>query len=114
MRELESIDTTKKTGLRARLSRVNERLRAKQIAVAVALMGAAAPAAADPFEGFRDAMEDLAQGDFAIGVAILALLLGGVMALGTFKIMPALIGLALAAVFALGPDLVVAIFDWLG
>jgi|GEM_PF-6244160 len=93
--------------------RMARRVHTWQAAAFAGLMGVSTTAAADPFETFRDAMEDLAGGDFAIGVSILALILGCVMALGKMTVWPALIGLAVAAVFALGPYIIVQIFEWL-
>ena len=84
-----------------------------QLGMMIVLMLVAQGAVAE-FQEFRDAVEDLAGGNFAIAISIAALILGAIMGLAKMSAWPALIGLALAAVFALGPYLIVQIFDWFG
>lgn|SRR5690554_2312165 len=88
--------------------------RFNQLAAMLVLMMLATPAFAqgDEFAGFREAIEDFAGGDFAIGVSILSLVLGALMGLGKMTVWPALTGFAVAAVFAVGPYMIVQIFDW--
>lgn len=77
----------------------------------ILMLFSSAALAQDEFGGFRQAIEEFARGDFAIGISILAIVLGALIGLGKSSIMPALFGFALAAVFSIGPYLVVKIFD---
>lgn len=67
--------------------------------------------AADEFDDFKTAITDLIQGSLGKGIALVALLLGGLIGLAKSSAWPALTGLAIAAVFGLGPFLIETIFS---
>lgn len=86
--------------------------RASKLSVLLVLMlMSSAALASDEFSGFRGAIEEFAHGNFAIGISILAIILGALIGLAKTSVMPAMFGFGLAAVFSIGPYLVVKIFD---
>ena len=66
------------------------------------------------FNEFQDTIEDFAGGPFAIGISVLALILGALAGLAKLSAWPALVGFAIAAVFAIGPYLIGEIFTMFG
>lgn len=66
------------------------------------------------FTEFQDTIESFAGGPFAIGISVLALILGALAGLAKLSAWPALVGFAIAAVFAIGPYLIGEIFDMFG
>lgn len=85
--------------------------RINQFVLLAGLLMIASPSMANDFSGFKEAIEDFAGGNFAIGISILALVLGALMGLGKMTVWPALTGFAVAAVFAIGPYMIVQIFE---
>lgn len=70
---------------------------------------AAAPAADDPFIDFYTAVDSYANGGLGVGLAIVAMLLGGGIGIVRSTAIPALTGVFLAAIFAWGPDVILSI-----
>lgn len=66
----------------------------------------------EEFSGFREKVEDLAGGDFAIGISVLALIMGCLFGLARQSVAPAFLGLGIAGAFAVGPYLIIQIFEW--
>lgn len=64
----------------------------------------------DEFDDFKEGIEALITGSLGKGVALIALLLGGLIGLAKSSAWPALTGLAIAAIFGLGPFLIDTIF----
>lgn len=91
-----------------------KRSRFSELTLLFVLLAMSSPVMADDFSGFRRAIEDFAGGDFAIGISVLAIVLGALWGLGKGSAQPAMFGFAIAAVFAIGPYLVVKIFEVFG
>ncbi|MGP9768539.1 hypothetical protein ACT3UM_22730 [Halomonas sp. AOP13-D3-9] len=64
------------------------------------------------FGTFREKIEELAGGDFAIGISVLALIMGCLFGLAKQSVAPAFLGLGIAGAFAVGPYLIIQIFEW--
>ncbi|MGL6250742.1 MAG: hypothetical protein ACRC3F_07445 [Billgrantia desiderata] len=78
----------------------------------IAMLMVSTPVMAEEFSTFREKIEDLAGGDFAIGISILALIMGCLFGLAKQSVGPAFLGLGIAGAFALGPYLIIQIFEW--
>lgn len=95
--------------------KVNALLSKAGVVTALAVAGAsqsvmaAAPAADDPFIDFYTAVDSYANGGLGVGLAIVAMLLGGGIGIVRSTAIPALTGIFLAAIFAWGPDVILSI-----
>jgi len=95
------------------LSKANTFISKKILSLAVMLMSFAVTNTAyaqAEFQEFQDAIEGFAGGPFAIGISVLALILGAIAGLAKLSAWPALVGFAIAAVFAIGPYIIAQIF----
>lgn len=94
--------------------KIQDYINTKTVALVAMLvsLGITNPAHAQAeFQEFQDAIEGFAGGPFAIGISLIALVLGAIAGVAKLTAWPALVGFAIAAVFAIGPYVITQIFD---
>lgn len=109
--EVMNTEVTEEAGSKGFLSKLKSRTKAAVLISVGAAMPFVSYAEPDEFDDFQEAVKDLIQGSLGKGVALVALLLGGLIGLAKSSAWPALTGLAIAAIFGLGPFLIDTIFS---
>lgn len=97
------------TGVSAVITRASEKF---LVGCGTLFLSLPAWAQGQEFSSFREKVEELAGGDFAIGISVLALIMGCLFGLAKQSVAPAFLGLGIAGAFAVGPYLIIQIFEW--